>query len=241
MRLRLVPLLALAIVVSAVYLLNALGSARTDVAPDDAIADFDPDAPPPPECRRSTSWEPAARSIDEIFDVVRATEGLSSGWSAEWGLVFGSAWFDSDEGADSVRVHMPAEFRRDRFRVRQSLMAAVRRTGLRADPLHFVVGDEQGIRLETVAEFATCPPAILNLERLQQVVPSLGRIPGDVVLALRVSSSGEVLESRVRESSGVIEWDRALAALVEEEILLRPAVAEGIRVDSWFQLPIRND
>ena len=101
-----------------------------------------------------------------------------------------------------------------------------------------------GIQAGPVFTPMTVSPEILNRNEVQQALirlyPSILRdagIGGRVVVWFYMSETGQVLDSRISESSGQVALDEA-ALRVADVFQFTPAMNRGEPVSVWIQLPI---
>jgi len=113
-----------------------------------------------------------------------------------------------------------------------------------AEPQEIRPEDRAAIQAGPVFTPMTVSPEILNRSEVQQALireyPSLLReagIGGRVVVWYYISETGQVLDSRIGESSGHMPLDEA-ALKVAAVFRFTPAMLREERVPVWIQLPI---
>lgn len=194
----------------------------------------------PEQCIQHYEWEPSDQPLSTVMDSAAATERIEALWSDNWGHAHAYVSFDTVAIRDSLYVFMDDGFPDAKHLIHTELRELLVPNGSADNTMRVFIGDERGPGLRSVAEFHTCAPEIVNRSRVLRVLGLLRpqtRVQ-PIRLALRISREGEVLETRVEESSGDVDFDLRVANIVKAEAEFRPAYREGIPVSVWVAFPV---
>ena len=204
----------------------------------------------PIAAQRCRTESPERTGTLSDFLSAEGLELLESGWTRTWGRTVGliraeREWETppEDPRARYALVLTSAGAPEAELRaLERTLQDQVERRPDEGERVAFFVSEGDSVDVFRVEALAECPPEILNKDELaaalrRRAMNFRDRREFVVKVLARIDATGRILETRVDESSSVIEVDAA-AVEIARTARYRPAESEGIPVAVWLSYPI---